>query len=256
MNVEQASNEKTMRQTPFLDRNILKHLLNVFVAFLSVLSGLLAVHYPVLPEKVLPLFTADRSQVLNLGEFLSAVAFAVSLVVAVQTRRSDLKQADQSETAGAKRLSSLGLTLLLAASFGCLVHFELVLVSVRVAHAISEAQRREITDRFARDELAELRDPSIGYLEAYRIATEFLEAERLPKAAVEEVLKSAKVPPFQSSVITTYTTTMLCFKLGLFFAAAGLALQLPARKGHKNKKNRVVKRGDVENIFQELTKLE
>ncbi len=64
-----------MREAPFLDGNKLKRLVKFFSAFLAVLAGLLTVHYPVLPEKVLPLYRVDHLEALSLGEFLSALAF-------------------------------------------------------------------------------------------------------------------------------------------------------------------------------------
>jgi hypothetical protein len=240
-----------MREAPFLDGNKLKRLVKFFTGFLAVLLGLLTVHYPVLPEKILPLFSVDHLEAVSLGEFLSALAFAASLVAVVLTWRSDLNHAGQADAIGAKRLLGLGLVFLLAAGFGCLIHFALVRVSARVARAISVAQEREITDRFARDVLVELRAPSIGFMEAHRIATEFLEAERLPGISVDEVLQSAKDAPFEGSVIATYAATMLCFKLGLFFAAAGLALLSSPNNLHK--KNRRLNLGDVRNLSKELT---
>ncbi len=240
-----------MREAPFLDGNKLKRLVKFFSVFLAVLAGLLTVHYPVLPEKVLPLYHVDHLEALSLGEFLSALAFAASLVAVVLTWRSELNHARQADAVGAKRLLGLGVVFLLAAGFGCYIHFTLVRVSARVACAISKAQEREITDRFARDMLVELRAPSVGLMEARRIATEFLEAEELPSIPVDEVLKSAKEVPFGDTVIATYATTMLSFKLGLFFAAAGLALLSSPSNTHKNRPLRLQ---DVRNLSKEITK--
>lgn len=216
-------------QQAFLSGNKLKHLVKYFAAFLAVLAGLLTVHYPVLPEKVLPLYSVDRTQAINLGEFLSALAFAASIVTVILVWRSQLSYADVAYAVGAQRLLCLGILSLLAAGLGCPLHFAFVCVSTRVARAVSEAQKREITDRFARDTLAKLRDPSVDFREVYRSATEFLEAEQLPQAPVDEALLSVKEPPFGGALIATYATTMLCFKLGLFFVASGLAL-LPSQR--------------------------
>lgn len=224
-----------MRQVPFLNGSRLKRLLKSFTAFLAVLAGLLTVHYPVLPEKILPLYGADRQQALNLGEFLSALAFAASLVAVVLTWRSQLNRGEPADTVGAKRLLRLGVVFLFAASLGCLVHFAFVRVSTRVTRAVYEAQKREIADRFARDTLAKLRDPSLGFMETYTGATEFLEAERIPAMAFDEVLRSAKEPSYGGTLILVYATTMLCFKLGLFYVAAGLALLPSLGNFHKDR---------------------
>ncbi len=70
--------------------------------------------------------------------------------------------------------------------------------------------------------------------------------------SISKVLKSGKEPLFGGTVIATYAATMLCFKLGLFFAAAGLALLSSPNKIHKNE-SRGLKLGDAANLFQELT---
>src|SRR6266481_5256207 len=128
-----------MRQTPFLNRTKLELLVKSFASFLGIIAALMAVHYPVLPENVLALYNVDRSEALNLGEFLSVLAFAAAVIAVVRRWRSESHETNPIRATNPEQLLRVGLFLLLFAGSSCLAHFNLTRISVRVAFAISEA---------------------------------------------------------------------------------------------------------------------
>lgn len=199
---------------------ILQRIAKFFSAFLAALATLFAVGYPVAPERLLAVYRVDLQAATTLASALTLVGLAVCMFLVAS--HLYLLHVSHHGIVPAQRLVWVGVFLLATCTVGLLGNSALVKLSTQVASAIGSAERRDAFDRVARDRLVEFRDDSISIWKKYRLATDFLEVERLDGQSSDEVLNSTERAPLQNEIFLTYVGTICCFKLGLFMTASAL----------------------------------
>jgi hypothetical protein len=198
----------------------LQRLVRIFLHFLAMLGILITARYPTPPERILPIYNADRTLANDVSALITVIGFAAGIALLVflgQAKGEVLRPID-----APKLLSVTGTALLGAALLACIADVCLTRVSARITTAIGVAEPRQDEDRLARDTLAALHDPATGIRRSYRIATEFLDDENAPAWTVEALRQSTPSPPLQGAIIISYVFAAVAFKLGMFFIAGAL----------------------------------
>ena len=198
----------------------LQRLLRIFLHFLAMLGMLITARYPTPPERILPIYNADRTLANDVSALITVIGFAAGIALLAflgPAKGEVLRPVD-----APKLLAMTGAALLGTALLACIADVCLTRISARITTAISVAEPRQDQDRLARDTLAALHDPATGIRRSYRIATEFLDDENAPAWTVEALRQSPPSPPLQGAIIISYVLAAITFKLGIFFIAGAL----------------------------------
>jgi hypothetical protein len=209
-----------------------------FTGFLAAIAALLGVRYPILPEKLLPIYQVDYSQAVNLVCLLSAAALITGATAFACGRLKARSPKEEQAPLSSMLLAGAGTLLIVVFALGCIRTFRLVHLSTRIAGAKMVAASRERTDIYARDTVLMLENDTLDTSRRYDRATEFLAAEGIEPPSNEQLLQSVKRPPLQDEIVTAYVTATSCFKFGLFLMAVAIYIRQkkkqPASRSRKS----------------------
>jgi len=200
----------------------MRGVVKIFAAFLAVVTALLGVRYPILPEKLLPIYRVDGAQALNQVSLLSAAALIVAASMFLWSQRRTKRPDGQKRQNFSGLLRVAGATLIIIFAAGCIRDFWLVDRSTRIAGAMSVGVPWERTDLYTREILTALSNYATSISNRYDLATQFLETKRIEPPPNEQLLHSVPRPPLEEEIITTYVTATVSFKLGLFLMAGAI----------------------------------
>lgn len=227
----------------------MRGVVKVFAGLLVVLTALLGVRYPILPEKLLPIYRVDSAQALSQVSLLSAAALIVAASMFLWSQGRTKRSSEQKRQSFSGLLRNTGAALIVIFAVGCIRDFWLTDRSTRIAGAITVGVPRERTDLYAREVVASLRNDGTSISDRYGLATEFLETKGIEPPPKEQLLHSVARPPLEEEIIATYVTATVSFKLGLFLMAGAIY----ARRNKQAAKQKRVLRADAapSNLMQE-----